>query len=36
KKLLATYQPPPLDPAVRESIDAYIRRRCEEIGADGG
>jgi trimethylamine--corrinoid protein Co-methyltransferase len=34
KKLLAEDQPPPLDPAVRESIDAYIAKRREELGRD--
>jgi len=31
KKLLADYVPPPLDPAVREAIDAYVARRTEEL-----
>jgi trimethylamine---corrinoid protein Co-methyltransferase len=32
KKLLAEYAPPPLDPAVREAIDAYVQRRRQELG----
>jgi trimethylamine--corrinoid protein Co-methyltransferase len=32
KKLLAAHVPPPLDPAVREAIGAYVARRTEEIG----
>jgi len=32
KKLLAEYQPPPLDPAVREAIAAYVARRSAELG----
>ena len=32
KKLLADYQPPPLDPAVREAIAAYVLRRRRELG----
>jgi len=31
KKLLADYAPPPLDPAVRESIAAYVERRSREL-----
>ncbi len=34
KKLLAESVPPPLDPAVREAIDAYIARRAAELGCD--
>ncbi|MGH6886200.1 MAG: trimethylamine methyltransferase family protein, partial [Geminicoccales bacterium] len=32
KKLLAEYQPPPLDPAVREALDEYVARRKAEGG----
>jgi len=32
KKLLETYEPPPLDLAVKEAIDAHVARRTEEIG----
>ena len=32
KKLLAEYAPPPLDPAVREAIAAYVARRAAELG----
>ena len=31
KKMLAEYVPPPLDPAVREAIEAYVARRKSEI-----
>jgi trimethylamine--corrinoid protein Co-methyltransferase len=31
KKLLADYAPPPLDPAVREAISAYVERRTREL-----
>jgi trimethylamine--corrinoid protein Co-methyltransferase len=33
KKLLAAYVAPPLDPAVREAIAAYVARRTAEIGS---
>jgi trimethylamine---corrinoid protein Co-methyltransferase len=33
KKLLAAYQPPPLDPAVREAIAAFVARRTSELAA---
>ena len=33
KQLLAEYQPPPLDPAIAEALDAYVARRKAEIGA---
>ncbi len=31
KKLLAQYAPPPLDPAIREAIEAYVARRTREL-----
>ncbi len=31
KSLLEAYGQPPLDPAVAEALDAYVRRRKEEI-----
>src|SRR5246127_4018431 len=31
KKMLAEYVPPPLDPAVKEAIDAYVERRTGEL-----
>jgi trimethylamine--corrinoid protein Co-methyltransferase len=31
KKMLADYVPPPLDPAVKEAIDAYVARRSGEL-----
>ncbi|MEX0404838.1 trimethylamine methyltransferase family protein [Aquibium sp. LZ166] len=33
KKALTEYRQPPMDPAVREELDAYVERRKEEIGA---
>jgi trimethylamine--corrinoid protein Co-methyltransferase len=33
KKVLAEYMPPPLDPAVREAIGAYVARRTRELEA---
>jgi trimethylamine---corrinoid protein Co-methyltransferase len=32
KQLLAAYEPPPMDPAVREELDAFVARRVEEGG----
>jgi len=32
KKLLEEYQPPPLDPAIREAIADYVVRRRRELG----
>ena len=32
KKLLAEYEPPSLDPAIKEALDAYVARRTAEIG----
>jgi trimethylamine--corrinoid protein Co-methyltransferase len=34
KKLLAEYVPPPLDPAVKEAIDAYVARTIDALRAD--
>ena len=34
KKLLADYQPPPLDPAIAEELSAFVERRREEGGAE--
>jgi trimethylamine--corrinoid protein Co-methyltransferase len=33
KQLLAEYEPPPMDPAVREELAAFVARRKEEGGA---
>jgi trimethylamine--corrinoid protein Co-methyltransferase len=33
KRLLAEYSPPPLDAAVREAIDEYVRKRSTELGS---
>jgi trimethylamine--corrinoid protein Co-methyltransferase len=35
KRLRAGYEPPPLDPAVAEAVDAFVARRAEAIGAGG-
>lgn len=34
KELLATYEQPPLDPAIAEALDAFIRRRKDEISRE--
>jgi len=31
KQMLAEYQPPPLDPAVKEAVAAFVARRTEEL-----
>ena len=31
KRLLQEYVPPPLDPAIREALEAYLARRTEEL-----
>jgi trimethylamine---corrinoid protein Co-methyltransferase len=36
KKTLAEYVAPPLDPAVKEAIDAYVVRRTRELGSASG
>lgn len=33
KKALEEYQEPPMDPGIREALEAYVARRREEIGA---
>ena len=33
KSLLRSYEPPPIDPAIREQLDAFVERRREEGGA---
>ncbi len=33
KRVLAEFEPPPLDPAIKEELDAFIARRKEEGGA---
>jgi trimethylamine:corrinoid methyltransferase-like protein len=30
--MLADYVAPPLDPAIKEGIDAYVARRIQELG----
>jgi trimethylamine--corrinoid protein Co-methyltransferase len=31
KKMLAEYVPPPLDPGIREAVDAFVARRSDEL-----
>ncbi|MFQ5467915.1 MAG: trimethylamine methyltransferase family protein, partial [Kiloniellaceae bacterium] len=33
KQVLAAYEPPPLDPAIKDELDAYVDRRTREGGA---
>jgi trimethylamine--corrinoid protein Co-methyltransferase len=33
KEIVAAYEPPPMDPAVREELDAFVDRRVREGGA---
>jgi trimethylamine--corrinoid protein Co-methyltransferase len=33
KSLLANYEPPPMDPAVREALDGFVARRKREMAA---
>jgi trimethylamine--corrinoid protein Co-methyltransferase len=35
KEILASYEPPPLDSAIREELDAYVTRRKDEIAKRG-
>jgi trimethylamine--corrinoid protein Co-methyltransferase len=35
QKLLAEYAPPPLDPAVKEAVAAYVARRTDELASAG-
>jgi trimethylamine--corrinoid protein Co-methyltransferase len=30
---LAAYEPPPMDPAIREELDAFVEKRRSEGGA---
>jgi trimethylamine---corrinoid protein Co-methyltransferase len=34
KKVLEDFTPPPLDPAIREAVDDFVRRRTTEGGAE--
>jgi trimethylamine--corrinoid protein Co-methyltransferase len=34
RQALAEYEEPPLDPAIREELEAYVAKRREEIGGD--
>ena len=31
--MLAAYEPPPIDPAIKDELDAFVDRRIEEGGA---
>jgi trimethylamine--corrinoid protein Co-methyltransferase len=33
KDMLAAYEPPPLDPAIKDELDAFVARRTAEGGA---
>jgi trimethylamine--corrinoid protein Co-methyltransferase len=33
KQLVAEYEPPPLDPGIREALEEYVTRRKAEINA---
>jgi len=33
KKMIADYQPPPMEPAIRDALEAFVARRKEEGGA---
>jgi trimethylamine--corrinoid protein Co-methyltransferase len=33
-RALAEYEQPPMDPAIREQLDAYVDQRRAEIGSD--
>ena len=35
KKMRDEFLPPPLDPAVKEALDAYVARRREELAGAG-
>ena len=32
KELLASYEPPPMDPAIKEELEAFVARRVAEGG----
>src|SRR3546814_697240 len=32
-RLIAEWEPPPMDPAIREELDAFVAKRIEEGGA---
>ncbi len=34
QQALAEYEEPPMDPAIREELEAYVAQRREEIGHD--
>jgi trimethylamine--corrinoid protein Co-methyltransferase len=34
KRLLASYEPPPLDPGRREALDEFVARRKQELARD--
>jgi trimethylamine--corrinoid protein Co-methyltransferase len=34
QKILAEFEPPPIDPAIREQLEAYVAKRKEALGTD--
>ena len=34
QRVLAEFEPPPVDPAVREELEAYVAKRKEELGRE--
>ena len=34
QKILAEFEPPPIDPAIREELEAYVAKRKEELGSE--
>jgi len=34
QKILQEFQPPPVDPAIREALDSYVAKRKESLGKD--
>ena len=33
-KILKEFEPPPLDPAIKEELEAYVAKRKEELGRE--
>ena len=34
QKILQEFEPPPIDPAIREELEAYVAKRKEELGSE--
>jgi len=34
QKVLKEFEPPPTDPAIKEELDAFVRKRKEQLGKD--